>query len=272
MYPALHIHEHLATVKLRTSSSSNTKNLERIANNGYGQDKVWLTCTIANFVSTLINKVCTEMDRITEIPEFALVDHDLALSVENISSRHAEHYVLRIESGLSSQVSLLQNEVNPVWTILPDFHPGCLNQISQWKILLCNSSLGTMVDSVSMSHLITDYEPQGEGAAQTPIWAEHTWYIQRNRFLQITLDDTASFPSVPDVDDNELAPIPWSCGPIEPGNLFIHSGEIVINFPVTSETWRVLRCQFPLVTVNPKEWSVKLGVCSRKDRWGAWKL
>ena len=58
----------------------------------------------------------------------------------------------------------------------------------------------------------------------------------------------------------------WS---IEQGNL-LRWEEIMINFPVTLETWKVLRISF-LWSHNPK-WSVKLGVCSCKDRWGARKL
>ena len=59
----------------------------------------------------------------------------------------------------------------------------------------------------------------------------------------------------------------WS---IAQGNL-LRCEIIMINFPVTSETWKVLRVSSFGHSTQKNDQS-NWGVCSRKDRWGAWKL
>ena len=66
---------------------------------------------------------------------------------------------------------------------------------------LCNSSLGSMVTLDYVTPL-TGYEPKEmelTNAEELDLATTSDIYIQH------TLDDTASFPNVPDVDDNELA-------------------------------------------------------------------
>ena len=66
---------------------------------------------------------------------------------------------------------------------------------------LCNSSFGSMV---SLDYVTSDtgYEPKDMELADIN---ERNLATSSDIYFQNTLDDTASFPNVPDVDDDELA-------------------------------------------------------------------
>ena len=66
---------------------------------------------------------------------------------------------------------------------------------------LCNSAIGSMV---SLDYVTPDtgYEPKDMELADTN---ELNLAASSDIYFQNALDDTASFPNVPDVDDNELA-------------------------------------------------------------------
>ena len=66
---------------------------------------------------------------------------------------------------------------------------------------LCNSSFGSMV---SLDYVAPDtgYEPKDMELADTN---ERNLATSSDIYFQNTLDDTASFPNVPDVDDDEFA-------------------------------------------------------------------
>ena len=66
---------------------------------------------------------------------------------------------------------------------------------------LCNSSLGSVVTSDYVTPL-TGYEPKEMELTDAD---ELNSATSNDIYLQNTLDDNASFPDVPDVDDNELA-------------------------------------------------------------------
>ena len=66
---------------------------------------------------------------------------------------------------------------------------------------LCNSSLGSMVTLDYVTPL-TGYEPQEMELTDAD---ELNLATSSDIYFQNALDDTASFPNVPDVDDNELA-------------------------------------------------------------------
>ena len=95
---------------------------------------------------------------------------------------------------------------------------------------LCNSSFGSMVtlDSVTPD---TGYDPKDMELADTN---ERNLATSSDIFFQNTLDDTASFLNVPDVDDDELAEVlavvvDRTGQPVE-----VRSNSD--QFPVTSET------------------------------------
>ena len=66
---------------------------------------------------------------------------------------------------------------------------------------LCDSSLGSMVTLDYVTHL-TGYEPKEMELIDAD---ELNLATTSDIYFQNALDDTASFPNVPDVDDNELA-------------------------------------------------------------------
>ena len=66
---------------------------------------------------------------------------------------------------------------------------------------LCNSSFGSMVSLVCVTP-DTGYEPNVMELTDTN---ERNLATSSDIYFQNTLDDTASFPNVPDVDDDELA-------------------------------------------------------------------
>ena len=69
------------------------------------------------------------------------------------------------------------------------------------KDLLCNSSFGSMV---SLDYVTPDtgYEPKEMELSDTK---ERNLATSSDVYFQNALEDTASFPNVPDVDDDELA-------------------------------------------------------------------
>ena len=95
---------------------------------------------------------------------------------------------------------------------------------------LCNSSLGSMVTLDYVTPL-TGYEPKDMELTDAD---ELNLATTSDIYFQNALDDTASFPNVPDVDDNELAEflavvVDRTGQPVE-----VRSNND--QFPVTSET------------------------------------
>ena len=91
---------------------------------------------------------------------------------------------------------------------------------------LCNSSYGSMV-SLDYVTPLTGYEPKEMELTDAD---ELNLATSSDIYFQNTLDDKASFPNVPDVDNDELAEflavvVDRTGQPVE-----------VINFLVTSET------------------------------------
>ena len=83
-------------------------------------------------------------------------------------------------------------------------------------------------------------------------------------FFQNALGDTASFPNVPDVDDNELAEflalvVDRTGQPVE-----VRSNND--QFSCDIRNLKSAQSQFPLVTQPKRMISQTGGVCSRKDR------
>ena len=66
---------------------------------------------------------------------------------------------------------------------------------------LCDSSFGSMV-TLDYVNPLTGYEPKDMELTDTK---ERNLATSSDIYFQNTLDDTASFPNVPDVDDDELA-------------------------------------------------------------------
>ena len=110
---------------------------------------------------------------------------------------HACALVSDCLSGLSSPVSLLLLPVLIQFFLMSIPAP---DEISM-EDPLCDSSLGSMVtlDYVTPD---TGYEPKDMELADTN---ERNLATSSDIYFQNTLDDTASFPNVPDVDDNQLA-------------------------------------------------------------------
>ena len=95
---------------------------------------------------------------------------------------------------------------------------------------LCDSSLGSMVTLDYVTPL-TGYEPKEMDLTDTD---EQNLATSSDIYFQNALDDTASFPNVPDLDDNELAEflavvVDRTGQPVE-----VRSNND--QFPVTSET------------------------------------
>ena len=67
--------------------------------------------------------------------------------------------------------------------------------------LLCDSSFGSMV-TLDYVNPLTGYEPKDMELTDTN---ERNLATSSDIYFQNALDDTASFPNVPDVDDDELA-------------------------------------------------------------------
>ena len=105
---------------------------------------------------------------------------------------------------------------------------------------LCNSSFGSVV---SLDYVTPDtgYEPKDMELTDAD---EGNLATSSDIYFQNTLDDTASFPNVPDIDDDELAEflavvVDRTGQPVE-----VSKGAIAIIFLVASETWKVLRVSF----------------------------
>ena len=100
-------------------------------------------------------------------------------------------------SGLSSPVSLLLPQFLFQLYLMSIPAP---DEISM-EDPLCDSSLGSMVTLDYVTHL-TGYEPKNMDLTDAD---ELNLATSSDIYFQNALDDTASFPNVPDVDDNELA-------------------------------------------------------------------
>ena len=125
---------------------------------------------------------------------------------------------------------------------------------------LCNSSLGSMVTLDYVTPL-TGYEPKEMELTDAD---ELNLATTSDIYLQHTLDDTASFPNDPDVDDNQLAEflavvVDRTGKPVE-----VRSNND--QFSCDIRNLKSAQSQFPLVTQPKKMISQTGGVCSRKDR------
>ena len=117
--------------------------------------------------------------------------------------------------------------------------------------LLCNSSFGSMV---SLDYVTPDtgYEPKDMELADTN---ERNLATSSDIYFQNALEDTASFPNVPDVDDDELAEflavvVDRTGQPVEVRSNSDH-------FSCDIRNVESAQSQFPLVT-QPKR-MIKLG-------------
>ena len=171
---------------------------------------------------------------------------------------HACALVSCLLSGLSSPVSLLLPPV-PL-PALPDVHPGAWWDL-HWRSPV-QLQLGEHGHS-GLCHTPHRLWAQGDGA-------ELNLATTSDIYFQNALDDTASFPNVPDVDDNELAEflavvVDRTGQPVE-----VRSNND--QFSCDIRNLKSAQSQFPLVTQPKRMISQTGGVCWRKDRWGAWKL
>ena len=244
MYPAPHIHEHLRYTngygKLRTSSRT-----------------TWTTWSTLRTMARTPQSTLTCTMRSSEHAAHRLLMHmcshtsHLWLKVSHCVSFHIIHACTLVScllSGLSSPVSLLLPPV-PL-PALPDVHPGAWWDL-HWRSPV-RLQLGEHGHS-GLSHPSQVMSPR------------KTWTSR-------TLKSSTSLPPVISTGNTPwttMLPSPtiltstttslrnslqlWS---IEQGNL-LRWEAIMINFPVTSETWKVLRVSF-LLFLNLK-WSVKLG-------------
>ena len=125
---------------------------------------------------------------------------------------------------------------------------------------LCNSCFGSMV-TLDYVHPVTGYEPKKDlnltDAEELDLATTSDIYFQH------ALDDTASFPNVPDVDDNALAEF-LAVVVDRTGKPF----EVRSNndqFSCDIRNLKSAQGQFPLVT-QPEMICQTGGVCSSKDR------
>ena len=124
---------------------------------------------------------------------------------------------------------------------------------------LCDSSLGSMV--TLDCHTLTGYEPKEMELTDAD---ELNLATSSDIYFQNALDDTASFPNVPDVDDNELAEclavvVDRTGQPVE-----VRSNND--QFSCDIRNLKSAQSEFPLVTHPKKDDQSNWGVCSRKDR------
>ena len=131
---------------------------------------------------------------------------------------------------------------------------------------LCNSSLGSMVTLDYVTPL-TGYEPKEMELTDAD---ELNLATTSDIYFQHTLDDNASFPNDPDVDDNQLAEflavvVDRTGKPVE-----VRSNND--QFSCDIRNLKSAQSQFPLVTQSKKNDQSNWGVCSRKNRRGARKL
>ena len=123
---------------------------------------------------------------------------------------------------------------------------------------LCNSSFGSMV---SLDYVTPDtgYEPKDMELTDTN---ERNLATSSDIYFQNTLDDTASFPNVPDVDDDELAEflavvVDRTVQPVE-----VRSNSD--QFSCDIRNLKSAQSQFPLVT-QPKRMISQTGGLFKKE-------
>ena len=111
---------------------------------------------------------------------------------------------------------------------------------------LCISSFGSMV-TLDYVTPVTGYEPKEMELTDAD---ELNLATSSNIYFQNTLDDTASFPNVPDVDDNELAEflavVVDRTG--QPAEVRCNSDQ----FSCDNRSLKSAQIQFPSVTHQPK--------------------
>ena len=122
---------------------------------------------------------------------------------------------------------------------------------------LCNSSLASMVTLDYVTPL-TGYEPKEMELTDAD---ELNLATSNDIYLQNTLDDNASFPNDPDVDDNQLAEflavvVDRTGKPVE-----VRSNND--QFSCDIRNLKSAQSQFPLVTQPKKMICQTGGVCSR---------
>ena len=125
---------------------------------------------------------------------------------------------------------------------------------------LCDSSLGSMV-SLDYVNPLTGYEPKDMELTDAN---ELNLATSSDIYFQNALDDRASFPNVPDVDDDDLAEflavvVDRTGQPVE-----VRSNNDQFSCDIRNS--KSAQSQFPLVTQPKRMISQTGGVCSRKDR------
>ena len=133
--------------------------------------------------------------------------------------------------------------------------------------LLCYSSLGSVVTS--------DYVTPSQVMSPRRTWTSWTLKSWTSLPPAMSISSTTwttllPSPTIPTSTTTSLRNSLqlWS---IEQGNL-LRWEAIMINFLVTSETWKVFKISFLFSHSTQKNDQSNWRVCSRKDRWGAWKL
>ena len=129
---------------------------------------------------------------------------------------------------------------------------------------LCNSSLGSMVTLDYVTPL-TGYEPKEMELTDAD---ELNLATSSDIYFQNALDDTASFPNVPDVDDNELAEflavvVDRTGQPVE-----VRSNND--QFSCDMRNLKSAQSQFPLVTqpkrmISQTGWSVQERIAEERE-------
>ena len=220
MYPAPHIHEHLATAKLRTSTWTTLRTMARTP-------RSTRTCTM----------------RSSEHAAHRLLMHSVLtshfwLKVSLCVSFHVIHACARVCCSLSvspSPVFLLPRPV-PL-PALPDV------QLGAWRVLHRRSPVQLQLGEHGHSGLChTPHRlwAQRDGAHRR--WRGWTSLPPATSTSRTPWTTTLPSPTIPTSTTTSLRNFLqlWS---IEQGNL-LRWEAIMINFPVTSETWKVLRVSF----------------------------
>ena len=240
MYPAPHIHEHLATancVHLHAQHEQPGAHCEQ----WHGDHKAhWrVQCAVLSTPRTVCWCTCVHTSH-------------LWLKVSPCVSFHIIHACALVScllSGLSSPVSLLLHPV-PL-PALPDV------QLGAWWDLHWRSPVQLQLGEHGHSglcHTPSQVMSPRRWSSQTPMsWTSRPPAISTSRTPWTTRLPSPTFLTSTTMSLRNSLQL-WS---IEQGNL-LRWEATMINFPVTSETWKVLRVSF-LWSPNPKEWSVKLG-------------
>ena len=125
---------------------------------------------------------------------------------------------------------------------------------------LCNSSFGSMV-TLDYVTSVTGYEPKDMDLIDTN---ELNLATTSDIYLQNALDDTASFPNVPDVDDDELAE--FLAVVVDRTGQLVEVRSNNDQFSCDIRNLKSAQSQFPLVT-QPKRMISQTGrTCGRDDR------